>query len=93
MDKLGCRNKHMYGNKDMGITGHKVIGMYEYKNVGTWGHVDMWTCGHVDMWTCGQRACLLLFYVLATSKVTSGHVPTCDSAHSWRLYIVAPQGN
>ncbi len=29
--------------------------------------------------------CLLLFYVLATSKVTSGRVPTCDSAHSWRL--------
>ena len=27
----------------------------------------------------------LLFYVLATSKVISGQVPTCDSAHSWRL--------
>ena len=30
--------------------------------------------------------CLLLFYVLATSKVISVWGPTCDSALSWRLY-------
>ena len=29
------------------------------------------------------------FYILASSKVTSGWVLTCDSAHSWRLYGVA----
>ena len=36
------------------------------------------------------RFVCLLFYVLATSKVISGWVPTCDSAHSWRLYGAAP---
>ena len=30
--------------------------------------------------------CLLLFYVLATSKVILGWLRTCDSAHSWRIY-------
>ncbi len=29
---------------------------------------------------------LLLFYVLATFKVTPGQVLTCDSVHSWWLY-------
>ena len=33
---------------------------------------------------------LLEFYFLATSKVISGHVLTCDSAHSLRLHCVAP---
>ena len=27
--------------------------------------------------------CLLLFYILATSMLISGWVPTCDSTHSW----------
>ena len=36
---------------------------------------------------------VLLFYVLATSRVMSGRVPTCDSAHSWRHYSAAPLGN
>ena len=31
----------------------------------------------------------LLFYILATSKVISGRVPTCDSVHSWRLHSVS----
>ena len=35
----------------------------------------------------------LLFYVLAASKVISGQVPSCDSAHSWRFYSAAPLGN
>ena len=35
----------------------------------------------------------LLSYLLATSKVISGWVPTCDSVHSWRLYSAAPLGN
>ena len=34
----------------------------------------------------------LLFYILATFKVISGCVPTCDSAHSWWLYSAAPLG-
>ena len=37
-----------------------------------------------------HNICLLLFYVLATSKVTSGRVLICDSARSWRLYNAAP---
>ena len=36
---------------------------------------------------------LLLFYVLAKSKVISGRVPTSDCAHSWRHYSVASLGN
>ena len=31
----------------------------------------------------------LLFYLLATSKVISRHIPICDSAHSWQLYGAA----
>ena len=38
-------------------------------------------------------ACLLLRYVLATSKVTSGVAPTCDSVYSWRLNNAAPLEN
>ena len=33
---------------------------------------------------------VLSFCVLATSKVISGWVPTCDRAQSWRLYSAAP---
>ena len=40
-----------------------------------------------------SQVCLLLFYVLATSKVISGRVLTCDSVHSWRLYSITPMGN
>ena len=36
---------------------------------------------------------LLEFYVLTTSKVMSAQVPTCDSAHSWRLYNAASLRN
>ena len=39
------------------------------------------------------NVCLLLFYVLATSKVKLGWVPTCNSAHSWRFSSAAPWGN
>ena len=38
--------------------------------------------------TVDWSAWLLEFYVLAIS----GKVPTCDSAHSWRLYRAAPLG-
>ena len=31
--------------------------------------------------------------ILATSKVISGQVPTCDGGHSWRFYSAAPLGN
>ena len=36
---------------------------------------------------------LLLFYILATSKVISGCVPTCDRANSWSLNSASPLGN
>ena len=36
---------------------------------------------------------VLLFYVLATSKVISGWVPPCDNAHSWQLYSAASLGH
>ena len=34
-------------------------------------------------WSPSYRVCLIVVYVLATSKVMSGWVPTC--AHSWQL--------
>ena len=37
--------------------------------------------------------CLFLFYILATSEVISGWVPTCDSAHSWWLHSAASLGH
>ena len=40
-----------------------------------------------------MAVCLLLFYVLSTSKVISGWVPTCDRTHPWQLYSAAPLGN
>ena len=36
---------------------------------------------------------LLLSNVLATAKVISKQVPTCDSAHSWWLYSTPPLGD
>ena len=58
---------------------------------------------HIIVWVDIQGTCklnkleiycwLLEFYVLATSKVISGRVPICDSAHSWRLYSAVPPGN
>ena len=41
----------------------------------------------------GLFACLLFFYVLATSMVISGREPIWVSAHSWRLYNAAPLGH
>ena len=40
-----------------------------------------------------HRLCLLLFYILATSAIILGWVPTCDSAHSGRLCSAVPLGN
>ena len=36
---------------------------------------------------------LLLFYILATSKVISGRIVTYCSAHSWRLYSAVSLGH
>ena len=35
------------------------------------------------------RSCLLLFCVLASSKVIAGRAPTCNNAQPWGLYSVA----
>ena len=40
-----------------------------------------------------KQGWLLELYVLATPKVISGWVWTCDSAQSWQLYNVTPLGN
>ena len=40
-----------------------------------------------------QTVCLLLPYFLATSKVISGRVLTCDSMHSWRLHSAVSLGD
>ena len=45
------------------------------------------------IFTVSQHVCLLSSYVLVTSKVISGWVPTCDSVHSWWLCSAAPLGN
>ena len=41
----------------------------------------------------GNAGRLLEFYALVPKKVTSGLVPNCDSAHSWRLNSAARLGN
>ena len=41
------------------------------------------------IWQLYVFGCLLLFYVLATSKVISGWQPTCESAHVWWFYCAA----
>ena len=51
-----------------------------------WLHATI-VCECVYMFAC------LVFYVLATSEVISGRVPTCDSANLWWLYSAAPLGN
>ena len=40
-----------------------------------------------------QVGWLLELYLLETSKVISGQVPTRDSAHSWWLFCAAPRGD
>ena len=53
-------------------------------------------CGTVwyEIYQCnGHLVRLLEFYVLATSKVISGWVLTCDSVHSWWLYSDSPLGD
>ena len=45
-----------------------------------------------QQWTLLPASFRLLLYALATSKVISGWVPPCDSAHSWRPYNVASLG-
>ena len=45
------------------------------------------------MWPPKLFVCLLVFYVIATSKIMSRWVPICDSAHSWRLYSAASLGH
>ena len=50
----------------------------------------------VFMSTSGQlliKLLCLLFYILSPSKVISERVPTCGSAHWWRLYSAALQGD
>ena len=44
---------------------------------------------------CLSGSFFVVFFknILATCKVISGRVPTCDSANSWRLYTAAPLGN
>ena len=48
-------------------------------------------CTRDSGWSVGRW--MLEVYILATSKVISGRVPTCDSAHSWRIYSAAPLGD
>ena len=54
---------------------------------------------HSFILPCSDRKCALdgsdvcLFCVLATSKIISGRVSTCDSVHPWTFYRVASLGH
>ena len=48
------------------------------------GWVADWLAGWLGGWLAGWLV-FFFFYILSTWKV-----PTCDSAHSWRLYSAAP---
>ena len=52
------------------------------------------TCMGLNDWLCANSlVCLLLFYILAISKVISGHIPSCDNAHAWWPYSATPLGD
>ena len=46
-----------------------------------------------DYWPLEWQELVLEFYVLSTSKVVSGWVPTFDSVYSWRLNSAVPEGD
>ena len=48
---------------------------------------------YICVCVCRERICLLRCYALVTSKIISGHVPTCDSVHSWQPHSGAPLGD
>ena len=54
-------------------------------------------CGLVVKLTSTSSHSLIVgcweFYVVVTSKVIPGWVPTCNNVHSWRLYSAVPLGN
>ena len=54
-------------------------------------YVCTYVCMYVYMHACVVCS-LLEFYILATSEVMSGLVPTCDSVHRWRIYSAASLG-
>ena len=66
-------------------------------SLATAGSIKLTQCSFVCSNKCFKVGpvsivCLLMFYVLATSKVISGSVPTCDSAYSWWIYSVTSLG-
>ena len=74
---LGCKtttNKHYV---DLSLL------VYLYKSVRIYPYVYAYVHVYADAYV---YVCLLLFYVLSTSMVISGQVPTRYSAHSWCLY-------
>ena len=54
----------------------------------------MWSVCTVSWYERGHHiSWFLKLYILTTSKVISGWVATCDSAHLWRFYSAAPLGD
>ena len=45
--------------------------------------LPFWYDGKLAQFINSKLVCLLLYYILATSKVISGWIPTYDRAHSW----------
>ena len=66
-------------------------------DVSVYANMCVWVCvcggGVLSLLDSGGLVWLLALYVLATSKVISGQLLSCDSVHSWRLKSVAPWGN
>ena len=56
-------------------------------------HAGRQSCRQTYIHVGKQIVGLLLSYVLATSKVISLRVPTCESTHSWVHYSAASLGD
>ena len=81
------------------------IGAMCFQQSTTASHLLMWAKSGMSWYACenGYNSIdtsrpdmflsLLLFYILATYKVISGRLPTCDSAHSWWVCSGAPLEN
>ena len=68
------------------VLGTSKVNIHTYLNIVVYIHVYICMCVCVGCW-------LLDFYVLTTSNVISGQVPTCDSAHSLCLYSATSLGD
>ena len=78
---------------------HQILTSFDFPDLYLW----IYPAGEYELCTKHGDQCssltaalvgwLLQFYVLVTSEVIPGQVPTRESVHSWQPYSAAPLGN